>query len=47
MWNYGDAMGLLVSAAQWTYLALFLPTTLTLLGLARPTWRLWTVTIAA
>eukprot|EP00756_Hemistasia_phaeocysticola_P008799 Hpha_TRINITY_DN14727_c0_g3::TRINITY_DN14727_c0_g3_i1::g.102459::m.102459 len=43
----GTAFNLLVAAAQWTYLALFLPTVLTLLGLMRPSWRLWTVATTA
>eukprot|EP01062_Namystynia_karyoxenos_P056726 TRINITY_DN47648_c0_g1_i1.p1 TRINITY_DN47648_c0_g1~~TRINITY_DN47648_c0_g1_i1.p1 ORF type:complete len:351 (+),score=82.42 TRINITY_DN47648_c0_g1_i1:104-1054(+) len=42
-----QAFQLLQSTAQWAYLLLFLPTTITLLGLARMTWKVWTVSVAA
>eukprot|EP01065_Artemidia_motanka_P040490 TRINITY_DN5090_c0_g1_i1.p1 TRINITY_DN5090_c0_g1~~TRINITY_DN5090_c0_g1_i1.p1 ORF type:complete len:343 (+),score=99.49 TRINITY_DN5090_c0_g1_i1:156-1031(+) len=42
-----NSLRLLVLTSQWTYLALFLPTALALLGLLRVTWCLWTVAVAA
>eukprot|EP01063_Lacrimia_lanifica_P016527 TRINITY_DN23076_c0_g1_i1.p1 TRINITY_DN23076_c0_g1~~TRINITY_DN23076_c0_g1_i1.p1 ORF type:complete len:288 (+),score=66.96 TRINITY_DN23076_c0_g1_i1:116-979(+) len=40
------ALEMLLTVAQSVYLFLFLPTTCTLLGLVKPSWTLWTVSIA-
>ena len=43
----GLALQVFILVWQFVYIALFLPTTLTLLGLIQPTWKLWTVSVAA